>query len=116
MQASDFIEWTKEERMKFDNIRQIAFQPTKEEMKQQEDNLLTVVKEKLSVYWIEFTGEEKDLSSLYEVYIKGDWTEINKPMNERLWDDDRLEEIINEKKSESNDVMSFCNFVLSYET
>lgn len=115
MQPSDFADWTREDRMEFENIRQIAFQQTEKELQESRNKLINTAKEKLLVYWIKFTGEETDFSELREKYILWDGTKKNPDMQERLWNKERLQEIINDKIQNHNTLDWFMNFVLQYE-
>lgn len=118
MIPQDFSSRTREQRIEFDWIKSKCFDPTKEEIQKQEqeikNNKIARCKYYLWLYWIEFTWEETDFSDLWSKYIVWDWIN-NPPMNERLWDMDRLYEIVEDKKNNSNDFDSFVSFVLQYE-
>jgi hypothetical protein len=72
--------------------------------------MINTTKSYLSLYNIEFTGEETDFTNLWTEYIK--WIPA---MNEWLWDDNRLEEILADKIATCNNLECFCQFVIQYE-
>lgn len=115
MLPKDFENRSKEQWQEFELYRMQAINPqvwSEEETRQQ---FIEIVREKLLVYWIKFTGEETDFSELREKYILWDGTKKNPDMQERLGNKERLQEIINDKIQNYNTLDWFMNFVLQYE-
>lgn len=120
----DFTTRTRDDFYNFDKRRNEVMQPTQEEImvqeEQQKEYLLNMTKEKLSIYGIILTWKEKDFGNLWKSYIEWDvkekWKGKNTPMNEWLWDDNRLKEIVKLKSKDNNNLKDFCNFVLQYES
>lgn len=118
MQPQDFSQWTKEQWIEFDSIRQSTFEPTGEELEQEKidskNNLINQIKNILSQYWITFIWDEEDFTNLYSSYIKW-WPDfvINWAMNEFLWSD--LDKVLQDKITNYNNFNDFCNFVLTYQ-
>ena len=119
MIPQDFLIWTRDDWKQFENFKQIAFQPTPEEIVQQEQQrkqmIVSNIQYILLQYKIYFTWDETDFSTLWTSYIKG-WPDmiINYPMHEMLGDDNRLSEILQEKIENHNNFNDFTNFVFQY--
>jgi hypothetical protein len=118
---SEFKERTRCQWEEFEWYKELAFKQTPEELelqeKQYKEYLINTTKQKLSEYGIEFTWEEKDFKKLWKQYIQWDKkSEVNKPMNEWLGKDERLQEIVDLKWKENNNLKDFCSFVLQYES
>lgn len=109
----DFSTWTREDFTNFDLRRQEVFQPTPEEIAEQElqakINLINRTKPLLQQYWIVFTWEETDFTNLYTEYIS--WTP---DMKERLGAD--LQSKVDYYSTYHNNLNDFCDFVIKYES
>lgn len=107
-----FSTFNKQDWQDFDNIKNQAFQPTPEEIAEQEAkrkaNMIVTVQSLLAPYSISFTGDETDFTNLYTEYIS--WSP---DMKEFFWED--LQSKINFYSTEKNNLNDFCNLILNYE-
>jgi hypothetical protein len=118
---SEFKDRTREQRQEFEWYKELAFRPTEQEVKQNQEyhinNLIQVTKWLLAPYGIDFTWKEKDFKKLWKQYIQWDKnSEKNRPMNEQLGKDERLQERVDIKSKDNNNLKDFCNFVIQYES
>jgi hypothetical protein len=116
----DFKTWTRDQWIEFDWYKNSIFKQTPEELQQQKEyyiqNIITQTKNILNTYNIVFTWNETDFTQLWTSYINW-WPNFfkNPAMNEWLWNNDILQEIIIEKITNNNNLIDFCNFVIQYE-
>lgn len=111
--------WTREDWKMFDNYRYIAFSPTPEEIreleKQKIDWLIYQSQQYLALYNISFNWTESDFTELYTSYIKWDWTSNNWDMKQWIWKEDILNETLQYRINNHNNIIDFCQFIIQYE-
>lgn len=109
--------WSREDWQLFDSYRAIAFQPTQEEIENQHqqyiNNIVLKTQWYLALYGIKLTGNEVDFTKLYTLYIKWWKSENNKDMKE--WIGEALDETLQYRIENHNNIQDFCQFILSYE-